>query len=163
MTSPRRIALLLPLVAAAACTGRADYPSLAPRPIETVRFAVAPSAEPPAPPAETSPDIAVQLAAAEAARDDFAAQLALAERTVSAAGPAGSESWIEAQNAVSRLDRAATPAAVALGVLDRLMIDAAAAPQGAPPALAEAWEQVSAIVAGQRAAVEALADRLPAS
>lgn len=163
MKTASRLAIMLPLIAGAACTGRADYPSLAPRPIETARFAVAPPTEPPAQPAETSPDVVVQLAAALAARDDFMAQLAIAERAVATAGASGSESWIEAQTAVSRLDRAATPAAAALTVLDRMIVDAAAAPRGVPAALADAWEQVSTLVADQRAAVEALADRLPAS
>jgi hypothetical protein len=139
------------------------YPSLAPRPIE--RTAIE---EPAVTPAETAPpiadpaqnaDVAAQLAAAEAAQAQFAAELEPARKAIAvAAGQAvGSEAWVVAQQALSRLDQRRGPVTAALANLDAMLVASGGAPS---VALGNAWARVARIDEGQRNAWNALAARL---
>lgn len=167
LPSARMAPLILAALSVAGCAGgTGPYPSLGPRPIER-NLAAATSVDPAATPAPAIPadpaadaDVATQLAAAEAARTAFIADEAVARRAVDAASgqPAGGEAWVTAQQALSRLDQARGPIGAALANLDEKLIAAGGAPA---PALSDAWTRVSAIEAEQRAAVSALAARLP--
>ncbi|HEV2747767.1 MAG TPA: hypothetical protein VGW34_10780, partial [Allosphingosinicella sp.] len=111
--SARRCPFLAVIAAAwlAGCAAEGPFPSLAPRAVEQE-----PAAEPPAPAAALTPSdpaTAARIAElARAARDGhgrFEAALAAARPATARAGATGSESWIEAQLAVSRAQAARTP------------------------------------------------------
>lgn len=126
----RPISFLPPLaaLALAACTSGAsgDYPSLAKRPIEE-RFAVVESV-PLAPPGPLPADLAGRLgrwrADADAAAAAFTAMRSETEAAVAAARGAApaSETWVAAQQALSRLTVARGPLVVALGDIDALYV-----------------------------------------
>jgi hypothetical protein len=109
----------------AACAPSGSYPSLAPRPGE---LGVPETARPPeqaAPvPANVDAKLAAQIntlvAQAQAGQAAFDAALPGASARVAGAGSAESESWIAAQEALSQLESARTPAPVALSELDKL-------------------------------------------
>lgn len=158
-------AALLAAAMLAGCAGTVTtYPSLAPRPIEKM-----PIEEPvdesaaqasPAPAAQaTDARVATQVAAVESARARFAAEIAAAKRAVSAASgqSVGSEAWVAAQQALSRVDQARDETATALANLDAMMVAAGGAPS---TALATAWAQVLAIDEEQRNTLTELNSRL---
>lgn len=158
---PVSIAVLASL---AGCAGTRDgFPSLAPRPIERVAIEepVVPqdqSAPVIADPAEDA-GIAAQLAAAEAAQGQFSTEAAAARRAVGAAAgqPVGSEAWVAAQQALSRLDQRRSAVMAALANLDAMMVAAGGA---ASPALGNAWMRVSEIDESQQTAFSDLAAKL---
>jgi hypothetical protein len=120
------VALLLS--ALAGCAPPGTFPSLAPRPIE--RELAASEAQRPAP---AVPDdmalparVAVLLAEARRGAGAFDTAIAAAGAAVGRSGAAGSDGWIEAQQAVSRAEAARAPTAQALTDLDRLALDHAA-------------------------------------
>jgi len=121
--------LLLPLAACAA-GDRADFPSLAERPVERRSDEI--ETPPPAPPAPADAALAAELARllADARRGeaDFASALPAVERAVSAAARAApsSEAWVAAQAQLSALDSARAPTAAALSALDSRFVDMAA-------------------------------------
>jgi len=167
MSSARTIAPALALLMLTLAPGCADstgsYPSLAPRPIERVSIeepVTAPeeAAPPVADPAKDA-DIAAQLAAAEAARGQFATELGEARKAVAAAEgqPAESEAWVVAQQALSRLGQRRGPVAAALANLDQMIVNAGGAP---PVVLGNAWARVSEIDEEQRTALNDLAAKL---
>jgi len=106
----------------AGCAAETGAPSLAPRPAEAI--------DPRVPVAEVivstdvTPGLASQLdalvARAVAGDEAFRAAAANAERLATAAGPAQSESWIAAQQALSAAVAARAPVTVALGEIDSL-------------------------------------------
>ncbi|MBA4747136.1 MAG: hypothetical protein H2056_00325 [Sphingopyxis sp.] len=126
----RPISFLTPLAALllAACASGAsgDYPSLGKRPIEE-RFAVVESV-PLAPPGLLPADLAGRLARwrsdADGAAAAFTALRGETEAAVTAARGAapGSEAWVVAQQALSRLTVARGPLMVALGDIDALYV-----------------------------------------
>ena len=135
---------LLPLLLASsllsACAAQGSYPSLAPRAIE--RAYAGTSAPPPCPdqqaaaeisPALTPPQPApvasdaglrarldILLAEARRGQAEFAERLPSASASAGRAGAAGSESWIAAQQEISRLQAARTRTSDALAELNRL-------------------------------------------
>ncbi|HKT14596.1 MAG TPA: hypothetical protein VJR87_04235 [Allosphingosinicella sp.] len=116
---------LLPCLGACAAAG--SYPSLAPRPGEEGTAAKAPpppSDQAPAPIAASDSALTAQLAGlVEQARQGqtaFESALAATATYVGRAGAAGSESWIDAQKALSQLESARAPTATALSELDAL-------------------------------------------
>jgi hypothetical protein len=120
-----RFALPATMIAAllAGCAAEGDYPSLAPRPVERELAATDPAPPPPLP---DDPALAGRVAAlaAEAQRGEaeFEAALPAARSAVAGAGAAGGESWIEAQQALSRLEAARRATVQALADLDALAL-----------------------------------------
>jgi hypothetical protein len=125
-----RFAHFLPLAALlAACVSQGPFPSLAPRPGE--QFAIE---QPVREAVAVPPDPALRRRALElrqqAARGEraFDAAYGPAAAAVRAAGPAGSGSWIEAEQAISRLEVARGETTQALAELDRLTLERADMP-----------------------------------
>ena len=146
-----------------ACADPGSFPSLAPRPYE--KGGTAPVA-----PAEaikaSDPALLARLSAAvtraEAGQGAFATALDAARKATAASnGQQASEAWIEAQMAVSRLERTREAAQGALADLDqekRVMLFGP--PSADLPALEAAMARVSAIDGEQLAAVTVLVRRL---
>jgi hypothetical protein len=114
-------ALALGLVAAG-CAPAGPYPSLQPRPIEK---AMADSEEQaPAPPLPDDAGLPARIEAlvAQARRGDadYRAALPAARDAAGMAGPSGSDGWVQAQQALSRLEAARATTAGALADLDAL-------------------------------------------
>lgn len=112
----------LPLLALlAACAPQGSFPSLAPRPIEQLAM------DEPVRAVQGAPDdpelrgrIDTLLTEARRGSTAFAEALPEAVGLADAAGAPGSESWIEAQQALSRLEAARATTLDALTELDRL-------------------------------------------
>lgn len=127
----RPLALPLLALALSACAAGSDrYPSLAIRDAERVQGSFEPdAAEAPAPlPAAPSAELLARLAQlreeAASAHREFLAAVPAAARLAAAAGAVGSDSWASAQVALADLDSARSKAAVPLGDLDVLFVDA---------------------------------------
>lgn len=146
-------AVLLTVALAAGCAAEGDFPSLAPRPIE--RQLAQADIERPAAAVPDDPSIAerVQGFVAEARRGqaEFEAALPAARAAVGRAGAAGSESWVEAQQAVSRVEAARATITRALAELDAF---ASAATNGRRLSEADRTRLTGAV-----ADVQAIADR----
>ena len=125
--------VLLAVLLGACATPSGQYPSLALRDAERVEGTFEPdTAQATAPaPAPPSAGLLARLSqlrqAAASAHAEFVSAIPAAERLASAAGSVGSDSWASAQVALAELDSARSEAAVALGDLDVLYIDAALA------------------------------------
>jgi hypothetical protein len=158
----RVLAPALTLIATG-CAGDPSFPSLAPRPVEDESLA-----EPtlPAPPPGTPGDVAAAEYApavekARAADTRFRATLAETRAAITAGRGAatGSDAWLAAQTALSRVEAAREPVATVLADLDAARNgDAARADSGKAAALARAFEAVQAIDAAER---RAMATALP--
>jgi len=150
------------------CSTVADHPSLAPRAIE--RFTTTEPAPAPPPPAALPEDASRQeragLLLAQAIESDARFQERLAEvRTVVASGSGaapGSEAWVQAQQAISRIETLREPVSRTLADLDQLQIDAAQAGIGteAEGELASAIQKVASIDARQEEEIAALRERV---
>ena len=150
------------------CSTVADHPSLAPRAIE--RFTTTEPAPAPPPPAALPEDASRQeragLLLAQAIESDARFQERLAEvRTVVASGSGaapGSEAWVQAQQAISRIETLREPVSRTLADLDQLQIDAAQAGMGteAEGELASATQKVASIDARQEEEIAALRERV---
>jgi hypothetical protein len=119
---------LLALAGLAGCGGASGpYPSLAPRPIE--KALGEPTAPPKVAPIPDDPEVGARVSSflAEAQTGDraFRAALPAAAAAVRHAGAAGSDSWIQAQQALSRAEAAEMPTTRALAELDRYATDRA--------------------------------------
>jgi hypothetical protein len=155
--------LALGLTACASTAGK--YPSLAIRDAERVQGTFEPDAAPtpaPAPPppsAELVARLGQLVDDASRAHRTFTAAVPGAQRAVAAAGGTGSDSWASAQVALADLDAARSKAAVPLGELDVLYIDATlAAEQRA--AIGAAREQVVGMIGEEDAVLARLRGRL---
>ena len=159
-------ALLCPLMGSCAASG--PYPSLLPRPEELDRNKTAPQASV-APPTPADPALASRieqlLANARGGETTFRAELPRTESLVAAAGAPGSDRWIEAQQALSRLEAARSSTTVAASELDalaRTRVEANPAGVGADAAsIAAAIDQVHRLTEGQDQAIARLAAALP--
>ena len=164
------LALLLSPALLAACAQSGSFPSLAPRPAERAAAAPQPgdpAAAEPAPPA-ADPALTARLdqlvAAARQGQQAFGAALISAQGAIARAGAPRSESWIEAQLALSRLEAARSPSVTAQSDLDALVRERNGG--GAPPteadaaAIAAAAEQIRALVAAQNEELARLSARL---
>jgi hypothetical protein len=153
------LALLLSPALLSACAPSGSFPSLAPRAAELAgpdRGAEGQATAEPAPPA-ADPALIARLdqlvAAAREGQQAFEPALAAAERAIARAGAPRSESWIEAQLALSRLEAARTPTVTAQADLDALVRERNDG--GSPPgeadaaAIAAAAEQIRSLVAAQ--------------
>ena len=152
------------------CAEQGAFPSLMPRPIEleAAEEEAGTDTPPAAAPAPPDPALVARLAELVAlARQGEAAFRAAADGAaaqVARAGAAGSESWIQAQMAVSRLEEVRAPTVVALADLDALALARHRAAELQPAghaALAAALEEVSAIASAQRAEISRLSALLP--
>ena len=161
---------LLLLALLSACASEGETPSLAPRPMEyelagrplpPCLAGAAPAA--PAGSAEAAPADDPQLAAhietllgnARSGQADFAAALPGAQRSASRAGAAGTESWIAAQQELSRLEAARARTASALAELDSLFLARSGAPASADDLqrIGAASEEVRALADAQDAEI----------
>jgi hypothetical protein len=119
------LAALAPLVLAAGCAAPGPYPSLAPRPAEKAYAEDAEERKPT--PQPDDPALAGEidrlLAAGRAGGAEFDSALPAARSAAGAAGSTGSDSWIEAQQALSRLEAARARTTAAVADLDRLTIE----------------------------------------
>jgi hypothetical protein len=151
---PALSAILVPALLAAGCAAPGPYPSLAPRPAEK---AYAEDAEERRPtPQPDDPALAGEidrlLAEARAGGSQFDSALAAARRTAGSAGAAGSDSWIEAQQALSRLESARARTTAALADLDRLSVERTSAGtlgEGDSERLRRATEEMQALADSQ--------------
>jgi hypothetical protein len=149
-------------LAIAGCAAGGTYPSLQPRAAE--RALAEGDVQPPLPLVPDDPALPAGIsgivAEARSGQGAFDAALARARPLVARAGAAGSDSWIEAQQGVSRAEAARTPATAALAELDRLAAAASNAPRALSAAdalrLREAVAAIEAIAARQQSALEAL-------
>lgn len=120
----RRLAspLLLAALALAGCASRGQFPSLAMRPAELNSTIEAPERPPIAVPADAAlgRDVSILVAEAEAGGRDFDAAYGPAESAVARAGASGSDAWVDAEVALSRLEAARGRAAGALGELHQI-------------------------------------------
>ncbi|HEU0135480.1 MAG TPA: hypothetical protein VFR28_11715, partial [Allosphingosinicella sp.] len=119
------LAMLMPVAAAAGCAAPGPYPSLAPRPAEKAYAEDAEERKPtpqPDDPALAS-EIDGLLAAARAGGAEFDSAFPAAQSAAVRSGAAGSDSWIEAQQALSRLESARARTTAALADLDRLSVE----------------------------------------
>jgi hypothetical protein len=163
--TPLPLAALLAALALPGCVPQGEFPSLAPRPAERDR-----SMEPPVREAVQAPtDLALRLRVSELERQaargqsDFEGAYAGAEAAVRSAGPAESDSWVDAQQAISRLEAARTETMRALTELDRLAISRADMPTSDADfaAIEAAIAAAERLAADQQARIEALRARLP--
>ena len=154
------------LLLAACSTPQSDAPSLAPRAAEAIDPRVPIPNEIVAGPVD--PALAERIAGlmAEVRAGDAAFQAAAveAERLASAAGPAQSESWIEAQQALSALVAARAPVAKAIADLDELAATRLASGGGMLPgdlrAIEGATSQAGEIGESQAAVIDRLQAQL---
>ena len=155
--------LLLPfLLLLAGCVARGDYPSLAPREGEGLAIEE-PVREAPAVPddAQLRARIAALVEEARQGARSFGALYGEAGRAVSRAGAEGSDSWVEAQQAISRLEAARLQTGRAAVELDQL--DLARADQATSAddqlVLQTAITEVGTIAADQQARIDRLRGR----
>ena len=142
----------------AGCAAPGPYPSLAPRPIE--KALGEPAVPPVVAPLPDDPAVAARVASllgeARAGDAEFRAALPAASAAVRRAGAVGSDSWIEAQQAVSRAETAESRTTRALADLDRFGVDQAVARALSPSDLARlqaASAQVQGIADSQHAEI----------
>ncbi|WP_106639075.1 hypothetical protein [Allosphingosinicella vermicomposti] len=162
----RPVAALSAAIAALTLSGCAkpgDFPSLAPRAVESEG---AGQPVPPPPPAPAEPALAARIAQlraeAEAGQGAFAAEAPAARAAVAKAGASGSESWTVAQQSVSRLEAARSLTTTALTELDRIAIERASRPTNPDDyeALMAALETARALADAQKAEIERLTGAL---
>jgi acetylornithine deacetylase/succinyl-diaminopimelate desuccinylase-like protein len=148
------LAGFLPLLLAAACAAPGPYPSLAPRPAEKAYADDADERKPTVQPDDPAlvREIDRLVAEARAGSAEFEAAIPAAQAAAGAAGGSGSDSWIEAQQALSRLEAARARTTAALADLDRLAVERASAGtlgEGDAARLRSATEQLQALADAQ--------------
>ena len=145
-----RLLSALIVLAVAGCTTGGDFPSLAPRAVEQLSFEEPVKVDPPV---AADPALSAQANAllAEARQGDriFDTAYGQALPRVRAGGAARSDSWVQAQEAISRVETARTVTSGALADLDRLITD-----QSDDPVNDATWGEVIAA----REAAQALVD-----
>jgi len=148
---------LLPL---AACLSQGPFPSLAPRPAELEDLSVEPVREAPvvADDAGLQAHVAARVGEARVGDMAFDRAFADAERAVARAGPQGSEGWVEAQQAISRLEAARTHTMQALADLHRISLERANLPTSAADQqmLEAAIAETEALAASQQQRIDRL-------
>jgi hypothetical protein len=159
------LAVFVPLVLAAGCAAPGPYPSLAPRPAEKAYAEDAEERKPT--PQPDDPALAGEidrlLAAGRAGAAEFDSALPAAQAAAGAAGGPGSESWIEAQLALSRLESARARTTAAVADLDRLSVERASAGtlgEGDSERLRRATAELQALSAAQADRLQRLGESL---
>ena len=157
-----RRAILLLLALAGACAPPGPYPSLAVREAELQRADDDEEAAP-APPLPDNPEIAAQarglVSEGRSGHDAFEAALGPARAAAARAGGPGSDSWVEAQQAISRVEAARAPTLRALAELDALAIrqaNAGTLSQADRERLTAATSELQALADRQHERIEAL-------
>jgi hypothetical protein len=159
--------ILVPFAALAACSSPGGpYPSLQPRAAEAIDPRV--PVERPINDRPVSPALAAQLGRlveqARSGEPAFASAAADAERLVAAAGPPQSDSWTEAQQALSRALAARDPTTSALADIDALGANALQTQGGIAPndlaAIKRAGAEVGVLDQRQADRIKALQQRL---
>ena len=130
---PLPVLLAAGVLTLAGCVAEGPFPSLAPRP-EEAEFSTAE-------PVRTAPDvpsdaalrtrIGALVAQSLEGLTAFDAAYRQAERATAAAGVQGSDTWVEAQQSISRLEAARNRTTNARAELDRIALDRAAMPTAA--------------------------------
>lgn len=155
-----RLALLATSLLIAGCVAEGPFPSLAPRPAEREMLEEEPVRAPEPVPSEPAllARAAELVALARTGERDFESELGAAAAAARAARPFGSESWVLAQQALSRLEAARAETMRALAALDLLAAERADQPTDPADfaALLAALEQVEAIAAAQETRLDAL-------
>ena len=145
---------------AAGCSPEGEFPSLAVRPIESQDPLEEPVRTPPVVAAEPAlrGRAAALLDQAQAGDRAFAAALGPARTAARGAGAPGSESWVVAQQAISRAEAARAATTTALGELDELIVARAAVPTDAEDfaAIRRALAEVERLVRAQQQRLDAL-------
>jgi hypothetical protein len=149
---------LIAALALAGCVAQGPFPSLAPRPAELVDLSIEPVREDPviADDAALREQIGALVAAARTGWRDFQAELGATERAFARAGGQGSDSWVTAQEALSRLEASRARTTTAAGELHQLSVaraEAATSPADRA-ALDSAIEEANAIAARQQELVD---------
>lgn len=160
------LAILLPGLLSACAAPSGPYPSLAPRAAEAIDPRVPIPNEVRVGPADAnlSAHLAALIDQALAGDSQFQVAAANAERLAQAAGPAQSESWVAAQQALSAAQAARGPTSQALGDIDGLAASALEQRGGIPPgnlaAIQAASKRVTEIDRRQSARLDAIEARL---
>src|SRR5204862_4912131 len=160
MNSPRPALAALAAALLAGCVPQGPFPSLAPRPAEQEDWSEEPVRT--APVVADDPALRGRIAAlldeARSGQRDFEAEAPAAERSAARAGARGSDSWLEAQQAISRLEAARGRTGAALGDLQALALARAAAPtsEADQAALKAAVDEAEAIAARQQQRIDRL-------
>lgn len=157
-------ALLASAATLSGCAAAGPFPSLAARPEEGLISV----AEPVRPPVSVAPNAALRAQVAalrERGRSGaraFDAAYPAAERATRSVGASGSDSWIAAQQAVSRLEAARGGATAALADLDRLSMDRADTPTNAEDyaLIGAAMAEIERETAERQTRLDALRSRL---
>lgn len=145
--------ILIPCILAAGCATGGQFPSLAPRAVEQLAFEEPIKVDPPV---AADPALRGRAGAllAEARAGDGAFEQAYAQGLplVRAAGPAGSDAWLIAQEAISRAEAATVGTTRALAELDVLLAEQSDDPTNRSvwAELQAARETVEAMIADQR-------------
>ena len=158
--------LIVVLLLSACSSAGGPYPSLQPRAAEAIDPRLQPSR--PVNDRPESPALAAQLAGlvgqARSAEPAFDASVANAERLAAAAGARQSESWIQAQEALTTAIAARKPTAEAQADIDALAATALQTQGGIAPndlrAIQDAAAQVATIARGQTDRIAAIQRRL---
>jgi hypothetical protein len=161
--------LVFPLLATlflTGCAAKGEFPSLQPRPIE-LALAEEANAEPQAPPevadnAELASELAALRAAAARTQGEFQKEYSAAERLVARAGAGESDSWVEAQQGLSRVEAARHDFADVLADLDQLALRYENKPLSTADrkALEDVIAELKARAEAEQREFEALAGRL---
>ena len=163
-----RFRLLAPIASTAgllaACAPAGPFPSLAMRPEERLVSVGEPRR--PTVEAPQDPDLrqraAALLAEGRAGQSQFEANLPAAERATRNPGRMGSDSWISAQQALSRLEASRSQTTTALAALDRLTTERSDMPTN--PAdqalLSEALAELERVAAAQQTRIDGLRSRV---
>lgn len=154
------LAAALAALAVAGCVTEGPFPSLQPREAELDISTEEPVREP----ADVAPDPALAARAAEllalarAGERDFEAVYPAAAAAARGAGGFGSESWVLAQQALSRAEAARGETMRALAALDLLAVERADLPTSPEDfaAVLAALERTETIAAAQEARLDAL-------
>ncbi|RHW16578.1 hypothetical protein D1610_14350 [Sphingomonas gilva] len=154
-------ALPLALAAVACSSSTGDFPELGVRPIESRGDEVQ---GPPPSTATADPAVAARARAIAAESADagaaFDAALPVARAKAARAGPAGSETWIEAQLALTALDQARARTVSGLAEIDRLLVAEYAANRPVAPETAAVATELQVRAEQQAQAIEAVKESL---
>ncbi|MEA3063443.1 MAG: hypothetical protein QOJ94_3224 [Sphingomonadales bacterium] len=160
---PRLFLLAATLLAAGGCAEKGTFPSLAQRPAERAYEAERDAVLPPAPARPDDPAvtrrIAELVAEAEAGQAEFERSAGPARAAVAKGGAVNSDSWIEAEQAVSRVSAAGARTGRALADLDRYAADetnSSALSEADAARLREAVARVQALADAQAAEIARL-------
>ena len=160
-----RLPILAALLAAclAGCVSQGPFPSLALRPAEQEDWTEEPAhaAQVVADDAALRTRIAALIAEAREGGRAFDADLPAAERATAHVGPAESDSWVEAQQAISRLQASRGRTDEAAAELHQLRLARAGQPTSATDlaALDAAIEEVGALVERQQGQLDRISRR----